>query len=142
MVTFVEVAHRPAVRNDMPLEAPLAPQNVFEQVLASAAWFTERSIICAHHRLNSCINERLECRTVCFKQIFLAYHRIEFVAVLFRPGVNGIMFCTRRNLQMVWVSALKSFYKSGSHARSEVGVLAVCLLSSSPARITEYVDVR
>src|SRR5574344_176069 len=142
MVTFVEVAHRPAVRNDMPLEAPLAPQNVFEQVLASAAWFTKRSIICAHHRLNACINERLECGKVCFKQIFFAYHCVEFVAVFFRSGVNGIMFCTRCNLQMVRVGALQSFYKGSAHARSEVGVLAVCFLSASPARITEYVDVR
>ena len=40
------------------------------------------------------------------------------------------------------LGALQSTHHSLSHLRSEIGVFAVCLLSATPTRVAEYVDIR
>ena len=57
--------------------------------------------------------------------------------------MDGIMLCTGIELTILCVAwSLKSLDDLNSKARSEVRILSVGLLSTSPARVAEDIDVR
>ena len=61
----------------------------------------------------------------------------------FRPGMNSKMLGAGLGLEIpVRTVSLESPDDGHSQLSCQVGVLAVCLHSASPARIPEYVDVR
>ena len=55
--------------------------------------------------------------------------------------MHGIVLGTGPCLEDLWIIPLQSFDKRYGHATRQIGVLAIGLLTASPAGITEDVDI-
>ena len=66
---------------------------------------------------------------------------IELVPQWFRSAMYGKMFGTGRHFQVIGVVSLQAFYHCDAHFGCQVRILAVSLMSSSPAWVAEDVDV-
>ena len=58
-----------------------------------------------------------------------------------RSAVNGVMFGSCDRFQVFRIAALKPFDEIDGHASGEEGILAIGLLSTTPARISENIDI-
>src|SRR5690554_490302 len=137
-----EVINSPAVRNYHAVISPLLAQYLKHQPAASATWFTFISIVGTHHLSDiAFINQGLERRQVCLPQITCRYRCIVRVSVPFRSAMHSKVLCASISLKIVRIITLQPFHCGYSQAGGEEGILAVSLLSSSPAGVTKNIDI-
>src|SRR6202008_439472 len=66
---------------------------------------------------------------------------IDAVACRLRAAMNSEMLGRSNRLEILGIITLQTGYECNSHSGSEIGIFTVCLLSASPARIAEDVDI-
>src|SRR5579862_5850133 len=71
-----------------------------------------------------------------------AYRDICIVPCRFRAAVHGEMFRGRNYAIVFGIVTLHACYEGHAHARREIGVFAVGLLTAAPTWITKDVDIR
>ena len=137
------VANRVAIRNHIPLEAPLAAQLVLQQVLVGACRLAIDCVVCAHHRAGFAFHDgSAECGLVGVDLVVLAYVHIGKVARRLRPAVHGIVLRCRNGQVVLRIVALQSGHVGNAHAAGEEGIFAVGFLTAAPARIAKDVQIR
>src|SRR4030095_318812 len=108
-----------------------------------AAWFTVRTVVRTHHRcVTRCRDGGAKGRQVRLSEFAFGCRCVEAVTFGLRARVNGVVFRSRDDFQILWIIALESFYEFDSESSSQVRVFAVSLLPASPARVAKNVDVR
>ena len=139
-----KIAYRSAVAYHKTAEAPLVAQYLLQQTVAAAAGVAVQPLIGAH--LLFCprlLHKMLEGRQVSLPQVARReVVDVEVVARLFRSAVHGKVLGTGVELHVFMPRrTLQAFHHCLAQARVHVGVFAVSLLSASPARVAEDVDV-
>ena len=140
-----EVVHSPAVCHDKSVEAPLLAEDLDQKLVASAARLAFVCIIRAHDLLYiSSFHETFECIEVCLVEVTPRYFLdIEHMAFIFRTAMDREMLQTRMELVILLVRiALEAVHYGTSHHCGQIWILSICLLATSPTRVTEDVDVR
>ena len=146
-----EIANGTAVAGDKALETPVVAQDVLLVAGITTARLSVDALIGAHHLGDiSLLYQCLEGRQIGFPQVaFGQLLNVEGVAVPFWTAVYGEVLGTGQKLFVFVLTSfsgqtlsLQAVDYSQSHAFCQIGVFAVGLLSASPARITEDVDVR
>ena len=145
LVTCPEVRNCTAVRNHHILEAPVVTQNLLQEALASAARLVVPTLVSAHHLTYiALLHTRLEGRHIGLPKV--AWTHVDDVVGMtriLRSTVDSIMLGTGIEFAIFGVQrSLQALHHLHAHARSEVGILAVGLLSASPTWVTEDVHVR
>ena len=140
LVVAVEIRHSPAVRDEMPPEAPLLPQD-FLQRGAAAAGLPVGAVVGAHHGLHpGFLHAGLKGGEVGLLHVLLAGFGVEAVAQRLGAGVHGKVFCAGGPQQVLPV-ALQALDKAHPQPGGELRVLAVGLLAPAPAGVTEDVYI-
>ena len=142
----VEVPHGPAVAGDEAVESPQVAQQVLLVASVAAARLTVDALVGAHHFGHvGFLDERLERRQIGLPQVTLRQLLdVERVAVPFGSAVYGKVLGAGKRLvvaAVAGVGSLQAAHHGLAHLRREVGVFAVGLLSASPTRVAEDVDV-
>ncbi len=138
----IEVVDGTAVRYYQSLESPLVAQDIGKQTVAAAAGLAFICVVCAHNLLYVSLgNKSLECGQIGLPEVTLAYAYIKAVTVCLQTAVNGVVLGAGMCLVILGVVTLHTFYKSGTHLTCQIRVLTAGLLTASPTRITEDVDV-
>ena len=137
----MKITDGPAIRNKVPLKAPLTPKDALKLV-AAAAGLPIHPVVGSHDGLHPCVlHQHLKGRKVGLVKIFFCRPSVKLMAQSLRSGVNREMLRAGGGLHIFTVS-LKTFYKSGSQFSGEVRVLSVGLMTPAPSGITENVDIR
>ncbi len=143
LVVGENVEDRPAVRNDVPLEAPLLAKEVLQEQRAGAAGLAVDAVVSPHDRPDLPLaDRRLEVRKIRLVEIAIAGGGVEGVPRRLRAAVDREMLGAGHRLGVLRVVALEAADEGHGHPRSEEGVFAVGLLAAAPARVAEDVDVR
>src|SRR6266480_8082860 len=141
-VSLVHVVDRAAIGHDVAGKPPLAPKNGVEQQRAAAGGRPEHPVVGAHQGIRAGLADaRFEVRQVALAEVPLAHDRVELMAEWLRPRVHGEMLHGRDGLQVTGIVALQPADERHRDPAGEIGVLAVRLLASSPARVAKQVDV-
>ena len=150
-----EVVDGPAVAHHQSLVAPLVAQNLLQQSVVAAAGLAVPSLVGTHHLGHvSLLHECLEGRQIGLPEVAggQVLH-VELMAVPLRSAMYGEVLGTGQRLHVLaaayaalrevvgGVALLQSAHHGQPHAGSEERILAVGLLSASPARVAEDVDV-
>ena len=137
-----DIAHGVAVRNDIALEAPLAPQLVLQKVLVGARRLAVDGVVGAHHRGSLALdNGRAKGRLVGVDLVVPAHVDIGKVTGRLRAAVHGEVFGGGNTQVVLGVVALQARYIGHAHATGQEGILAVGLLPTAPAWIAKDVQV-
>ncbi len=137
----MEIGDCAAVGNKVTFKLPVASENVLNQPPVSAGRLAVDTVVCAHDRLDLCVlNKTLKGGQICFIQVLIIHLCIEAVTTLLRSAVYGVMLGAGGGFHKLAVT-LKPLNKCRTHFGGQVRVLAVGLLSSSPAGVTENIDV-
>ena len=146
----VEVTYGTAVADHKALETPLAAQYLVEVTRLSAAGHGVYALVCAHHLGHvALLHQPLEGGQIGLPQVALRQVlHIERMSVPLRSAVHGKVLGTGQQLVVparvggfTVPHALQTVDHRQSHALRQVWVLAVCLLTAAPARVTEDIDV-
>ena len=140
-----EVVHSPAVSHYKTVEAPLLSEDLDKKLVTSAARLAFICIVRAHNLLYiSSFHETLECIEVCLVEITPRHFlHIEHMALILRTAMDREMLQTCMELVILLVRiALEAVHYGTAHHCGQIWILSICLLSTSPARVTENVDVR
>ena len=144
LVGGVEVADGTAVADDEILEAPFIAQDLLQQTCAAAAGVVVEALVGAHHLAHlSILHEGLEGGEVGLIHIAQAdVVQVGGVARVFRTAVDGIVLSAGPQLAVLGaLGALQAAHDLFAHDGGQVGVLAIGLLTTSPARVAEDVHV-
>ena len=145
LMRCVEVAHGTAVTDYEVLEAPVIAQDRLKQTIGTTTGIVVETLVGAHYLTYLCIlYQRLEGRHVGLPEVT---HRhigeVGRVTSIFRTAVYGIVLGTCPELTVFrLLRPLQALHYLHTHDTCQVGILAVGLLTASPTRITENVDVR
>ena len=140
-VVFMEVADRPAIRNEVSLKTPFFSQHL-HQSRTCTAWLSVCAVISSHYGFNTGFtHQRPERRQISLCHVFRRSDSIEFMSECFRSAVDCEVLSAGRGLQCLTAS-LQASYKSLTHAGSQIRVLSVSLMTTAPSRVAEDVDVR
>ena len=143
LVPVEEVVDGVAVSEDDVLVSPLVAEDIGEEPVAAAARLSLVTVVCAHNFLYVAVNyKRLEGGEIGLPEVTHGYPGVEAVAQGLRSAVHRIVLCTSVGLEIFLVVALHSQYGLYSKDAGQIRVLSAGLLSASPARVTEDVDVR
>ena len=138
----IEVVDGIAVAHHQSLVFPTVAQNLNEQTARRATRLTLVSTVGTHHLLHVALSdESLEGWQIGFPKVASRWFCIELVAKWFWSTMNGKVLGTCMRLVILRVVALHTEHHSQSHAGTEVRVLAVGFLSTSPTRVAEDVHV-
>src|SRR5205823_431847 len=141
-VTGIDVVDGTAVGHDVPLEAPLAPQDVFEQHVAAARRLAVDPVVGAHQRVRTALPDAgLEVGQIALAQVALAHDGVERVPLGLGARVHGEMLHRRDGLQVLRIITLHSPDELHCEPSRKERVLAVGLLATAPAWIAEQIDV-
>ena len=145
-----KVANGSAVAGNQALEAPDVAQDMLFVAGIATTGVAVDALVGAHHLGHlSVLHQCLEGRQVGFPQVTLRQVLdVEGVAVPLRTAMYGKVFGTGQQLFVTIAKplsvvghALQSAHDGQSHPCCQVGVFAVGLLSASPSRVAEDVDV-
>ena len=145
LVRRIEIADGSAVAHHEVFESPLVAQNLLQQTCAATARIIVESLVGTHHLAHlRILHQRLEGRHVGLPEVA---HRhigeVDGVASVFRSAVYGIVFGTRPELAILRrLRSLQSAHHLCAHHGGQIGVFAIGLLATSPARVAEDVHVR
>ena len=143
LTSVIEVVDGVAVGEYDGIVAPLVTQDVDEQTVACTARLALKTLIGTHHLTNvRLLHQCLEGRQIGFPQVAVGGLHIHRVAQGLRTTVYGIVLGTGVGLEIAVVVALHT--QNGLHTQHSIhiGVLTAGLLSTSPAWVTEDVDIR
>ena len=146
-----EVTDGSAVAGNQSLKSPFVAQDLLLIAALGTTSLSVDSLISTHHLshlafLYQCLEGRqIGLPKVTFGQIL----DIKGMAVPLRSAVYGKVLGTSQQLTVfadtqvftIIANTLQSTYYGQSHLRGQIGIFAVGLLSTSPARIAEDVDV-
>ena len=141
----MEVPHSPAVSHHKTVKSPFIAQKLNQEFVVSAARLALDSIVCTHYFLDICrLHKSLKGIEICLTQISPGYIlRIEHMSQGFRAAMHGEMFQTCMQLIIfLRTITLKSCHSGTTHHSRQIWILTISLLSSSPSRIAEYIDIR
>ena len=139
-----EVVDGPAVGYDDAFVIPFVAENLHQQAVTSAAGFAFETVVGTHHFFHVSLTDKVfEGGEIRFPQVTRVYlFGIETVPVPFGTGMYGKMLGTSVQLVILLaVGTLQSAYDRHAHLSGQVGILSIGLLSASPARVAEDVDV-
>jgi hypothetical protein len=126
----------------MPVKAPFVPQDIEQKRFTAAARFSVGAVVGSHNDLHAALrNARFELRQICIPKIVSVGNGVELVSQTLGTAVYGIVLGAGGGFERFAVGSLKPFNESHAHPRCEIRVFAVCLMSASPARITENIYV-
>ena len=140
-----EVVHSPAVSHYKTVEAPLLSEDLDKKLVTSAARLAFICIVRAHNLLYiSSFHKTLESIEICLVEITPRYFLdIEHMALILRTAMDREMLQTCMELVILLVRiALEAVHYGTSHHCGQIWILSICLLATSPTRVTEDVDVR
>ena len=139
-----EVANGTAIAGDDAVEAPLVAQYLLLISRLGAAGLTVDTLVGAHHLGHlGLLHQCLEGGQIGLPEIALGQILyIKLVAVPLRSAMHGKVLGAGQQLAILLVRALQTVNHGHTHARGEVGILAVGLLTTTPTWIAEDVDVR
>ena len=142
LVAHVDVVDGPAVRDHVPVEAPLLAQDVQEQALAGRGRLAVDAVVGAHDgRHLPFLHEGAERGEVRLVEIALAGAGVEVVAVRLRAAVDREVLGGGDDLEVPRVVSLQALHEGDTQPAREIRVLPVRLLPPPPARVAEDVDV-
>ena len=108
---FMEIFDCPAVGSKMSIKFPFSSQNLFHEILMSAAWLSISTVISAHNSLHIRLGYQcLKSRKVRFPHILHAALCIKFMADGLWSAVHCVMFRTSRGFHHRPVS-LQTFHE-------------------------------
>ena len=137
----VEIFDRSAVADDVAGKTPPAAQRIHQQATAGAAGLVKRAVVGAHDRLDAGAHEPLEGGQIGFRQILGRGPGVEAVAFGLGSAVNGKVFGAGSGLEVAGIVTLQPLHHGGAKLSGKERILAEGLLTASPARIAEDVDV-
>ncbi len=141
--TVEEVVDGVAIGEDDGVVAPLVAQDVDEQAVAAAAGLAFKALIGAHHLAHvGFLHQCLKGWQIRLPEVAVGRFDVHRVAQRLRTAVHGIVLGAGMSLIILVVVTLHAFdccyAQNGVHIR----VFATGLLSPTPARIAEDVDIR
>ncbi len=142
LVANSHVGDRRAIRSHIAVEAPVLAQNRLQQRGVRARRLTINRVIRAHHA--ACLrlhNGRAKCRQI---RVFeIVWRRIDIgrMPCTLRSRVHRIMLRRCNRLVIVRIIPLQSLDKVDSEAAGKERIFAIRLLTATPARVTEDIDV-
>ena len=140
-VPGVEIPDGPAVGDHMALEAPAAPEDVFQQCLAAAAGLAVGTVVGPHDGLHpGVLDAGLEGGEIGFLHVLGGGHGVKLVPQALRPAVDGEMLGAGGGFHG-FAAALEAPDVGFAQLGGEEGVLAVSLVPPAPAGVPEDVDV-
>ena len=164
MITrHIEIVDSSTIGSNQSLESPFFSENLALKLGIGAARSTIYTLIGTHHLSHmSILYQRLESREISLPQIpGWQILQIEDVAIPLRTAMHGEMLGTSqcldilgslrlirsqntRSRQRLAVErlSLQAIHHSKSHTCGEIRIFAISLLSASPSRITEDIDIR
>ena len=142
-VFLIEVGKRPAVRDDQSLVTPFSAENLIDEIVVCRAGHAPEAVVGRHHFFHAGLGDQvLESGEIGLTQVALTHLGVETVAVLFRPGMDGIMLGAGMRLEHFGVRvALQAPDDGRTQYAGQVRVLAISLHAAAPAGIAEDVDV-
>ena len=142
LVITGKVGHGPAVGGYIALELPLVAQDVHQQGVVAAARLSVHTVVGTHHAMHTGLAHKVaEGGQIGVPQVVERRTRIEGMTHTLGTAVHGKMLGTGHGLQVMRVVALQTVHHGHAHLACQVGVLTVGLLSASPTRVAEDVDV-
>ena len=146
-----KVAYGTAVAGDQSVESPFVAQYLLLVARLGATSLTVNALVGAHHLGHlSLLHQCLEGRQIRLPEVALRQVlNIKLMPVPLRSAVHGKVLGASQQLAVfryaqifaLVAHALQSAHRSQSHAGRQVRVFTVSLLSASPARVAEDVDV-
>ena len=141
-VPGMKVFQRPAVGYDVSAKTPSAAKDIPKKERAPATRFSVGPVIRTHNGFDPSFDDAgLKSGKIRLPQILVRYPGVKFMSQRFGPAVNGEMFGARRRTHIRAVS-LKSANEGDAQPARKKRVLPVCLVPSSPAGISEQIDIR
>ena len=140
-----EVVDGPAVRYHYTLVTPLVAQDLLQQAAASAAGLILVAVVGAHNLLDiGLLYKCLEGGQIGLSEVTCCdILGVVHVTVPLRTAVHRKVLGAGVQLVVLGIGrTLKTVYNRYTHPGCQVRVLAVGLLTASPARVAEYVYVR
>ena len=138
-----EVVDGVAVGKDDGLVSPLVAQNVDEQAVAATAGLALEALVGAHHLAHvGLLYQSLESRQVGLPEVAVGRLDVHRVAQRLGTAVHGVVLGAGVRFVVFVVVALHTLDRLHAKDGVHVRVFATGLLSASPARVTEDVDVR
>ena len=144
LVVLPEVAHGATVAHHKVLEAPFVSQDLLEQAVAAAAGLVLPALVGTHHLSHlSLLHQVFEGGQIGLVQVAQRHiGHVGGVARVFRSAVHGVVLGAGPQFAVFAVfGALQTLHHHLAHHTGQIGVFAVGLLSASPARVAEDVDV-
>ena len=149
MPTGQEVANGTTVAGYQALEAPFFAQYLLFVAGLTATWLTVDALIGTHHLGHlALLHQSLEGWQIGLPEVALGQVlHIEGMAVPFWSAMHGKVLGTGQQLLIVAqrltivAVALQATHHSKTHLRRQEGVFAIGLLSSTPTRVAEDIDI-
>ena len=143
LILVEEVIDGIAVCNHKRLISPLITQDIDKETVAGTARHTLIPVISAHHLLHvSLRHESLESRKICLPEIPHRYGSVIRMTQRLRTAMDCIMLGTCMSLVILLVITLHTLDGLHAHYSRKVWILSWSLLSPSPPRVTEDIDIR
>ena len=140
---IIEIVDGVTVSKHDGIVTPLVAQDVDEQTVAGTTGLALKTLIGTHHLANiGFLDQCLEGRQIGLPQVTIGRFYIHGMAQGLRTTVYGIVLGTGMGLEILVVVALHTQYGLYSQHSIQIRILATCLLSTSPTRVTEDIDVR
>ena len=142
LALVVEIIDSIAIGKHNAVEPPLAAQDVHQQAVAGATGDALVAVVGTHHLAHiALLHQRLEGGQIGFPQIAHGDGGIVGVAERLGPAMHGIVLGTGVGLVILVIVALHA--QNGLYAQDgiQVGVFTTGLLTTSPTRVAEDVDI-
>ena len=150
MPCWQEVANGTAVADYQSLEAPLIAQNVLQQTVRATTGIALKALVGTHHLLHvALLHQCLKGGQIGLPQVSLRQVlNVKVVARLLRSAMHSIVLGTGMKLEVLVLAGFASqicTLQATNHPQSHLGVhewvFTIGLLTTSPARVAEDVDV-
>jgi hypothetical protein len=139
----VDVGDGAAVGHDVPLEFPRIAQQILQERAVGARGHAVHGVVGAHEGQHMPFGHGgVEGGQVGFRQVARGWMDVLAVAVGLRPAVHGEVLDRGRDLGRARVGALQAANIGHAHARRQVWIFAIGLLTAAPARVAENIHVR
>ena len=141
--TIEEVIDGVAVSQHDTVVTPFVTQDINQQTVAGATGLTFEALISTHHLTNvSFLHQCLEGRQIGLPQVAVGGVHIHGVAQRLRTAVYSIVLGTGMGLEVLIVIALHTQNSLNAQDGIHIGVFTAGLLTTSPTRVTEDIDIR
>ena len=145
LVVLPKIGNGSTIGNHKIFESPLISQYLLEQSGVATARFIVPALVSTHHLSHlGILHQRLEGREISLPKVTWTYicDIIRMASPLW-SAMDGIMLSTSPEFAILGsLRSLQATHYGASHLGGEIWILTVCLLSTSPARVTEDIHIR